>query len=64
MYNEFECCVLHNGQLTPGVRQGCFLIFLDEILRRSLDGRRRGILWKLIEHLEDLDYAYGEEYSC
>jgi hypothetical protein len=22
-----------------------------------LDGRRRGILWNLTEHLEDLDYA-------
>ncbi len=34
-----------------------FLIVLDEVLRRSLDGRRRGILWRLTEHLEDLDYA-------
>jgi hypothetical protein len=30
---------------------------LDGVLRRSLDGRRRGILWNLTEHLEDLDYA-------
>jgi hypothetical protein len=49
LYNGFECCVLHNGQLTDpfttvsGVRQGClllatiFLIVLDEVLRRSLD---------------------------
>ncbi len=69
LYNGFECCVLHNGQLTDpfttvsGVRQGCllsaiiFLIVLDEVLRQSLDGRRRGILWRLTEHLEDLDYA-------
>jgi hypothetical protein len=69
LYNGFECCVLHNGQLTDpftavsGVRQGCllsaiiFLIVLDEVFRRSLDGRRRGILWRLTEHLEDLDYA-------
>jgi hypothetical protein len=34
-----------------------FLIVLDEVLRRSLDGRRRGILWRLTEHLGDLDYA-------
>jgi hypothetical protein len=46
-----------------GVRQGSllsaiiFLIVLDEVLRRSLDGRRRGIRWKLIEHLEDFYYA-------
>jgi hypothetical protein len=30
---------------------------LDEVLRRSLDEERRGILWNLTEHLEDLDYA-------
>jgi hypothetical protein len=30
---------------------------LDEVLWRSLDGRRRRILWRLTEHLEDLDYA-------
>jgi hypothetical protein len=33
---------------------------LDDVLRRFLDGRRRGIIWKLTEHLEDLvdlDYA-------
>jgi hypothetical protein len=22
-----------------------------------LDGKKRGVLWKLTEHLEDLDYA-------
>jgi hypothetical protein len=65
----FQYCVLHNGQLTnpfttvPGVRQGCllsaiiFLIVLGEVLKRSLDGRRRGFEWKLTEHLGDLDYA-------
>jgi hypothetical protein len=26
-------------------------------MRRSLDGRRREILWRLTEHLEDFDYA-------
>ncbi len=34
-----------------------FLIVLDEVLRRSMDDKRRGILWKLTEHPEDLDYA-------
>jgi hypothetical protein len=69
LYNGFERCVLHNGKLTDpfttvsGVRQGCplsaiiFLFVLDEVLRWSLDGKMRGILWKLTEHLEDLDYA-------
>jgi hypothetical protein len=69
LYNGFKCCVLHNRQVTDpfttvsGVRQGCllsaiiFLVVLDEVLRRSLDGKKRGILCKLTEHLEDLDYA-------
>jgi D-hexose-6-phosphate mutarotase len=45
------------------VRQGCllsaiiFLIVLDEVLKRSIDGKRRGIQWRLTEHMEDLDYA-------
>jgi hypothetical protein len=34
-----------------------FLIVLDGVLKRSLDGRRRGILWRLTEHLEDFGYA-------
>jgi hypothetical protein len=34
-----------------------FLVVLDEVLRRSLDGKRRGIQWRLTENLEDLDYA-------
>jgi hypothetical protein len=67
--NQFSCRLLHNGQLTtpfetkPGVRQGCllssllFLVVLDKVLRASLDGKARGIRWKLTETLEDLDYA-------
>jgi hypothetical protein len=66
-YNQFSCRVLHNSQLTmsietkSGVRQGCllspllFLVVLD--LRASLDGKARGIHWKLTETPEDLDYA-------
>jgi hypothetical protein len=68
-YNQFSCRVLHNGQLTTpfetksGVRQGCllspllFLVVLDKVMRASLDGKARGIRWKLTETLEDLDYA-------
>ncbi len=33
------------------------LIVLDDVLRRPVDGKKRGILWKLTEHLEDIDYA-------
>jgi hypothetical protein len=45
------------------VRQGCllspllFLVALDKVLRASVDGKARGIRWKLTETLEDLDYA-------
>jgi hypothetical protein len=68
-YNQFSCRVLYNVQLTTsfetksGVRQGCllspllFLVVLDKVLRGSLDGKARGMCWKLIETLEDLDYA-------
>jgi hypothetical protein len=68
-YNQFSCTVLHNGQLTTpfetksGVRQGCllspllFLVVLYRVLRASLDGKARGICWKLTETLEDLNYA-------
>jgi Reverse transcriptase (RNA-dependent DNA polymerase)/Domain of unknown function (DUF6451) len=69
LYDGFKCRVLHNGQQTDpfitisGVRQGCllspllFLLVLDEVLSNTLDNKRRGILWKLTEVLEDLDYA-------
>jgi Txe/YoeB family toxin of Txe-Axe toxin-antitoxin module len=46
-----------------GVRQGCLLspmmllVVLDKVLRASLDGKARGICWKLTETLEGLDYA-------
>jgi hypothetical protein len=60
---------MYNGQLTTrfeaksGVRQGCllspplFLVALDKVLRASLDGKVRGISWKLTETLVDLDYT-------
>ena len=69
LYDGFQCRVLHDGQLsepfptTSGVRQGCmlspliFLVVLDEVTRGALDGKNRGIQWKLMESLEDLDFA-------
>ena len=68
-YNQFQCRVLHDGQQTEpfttasGVRQGCllspliFLIVLDEVLIKTVEGKARGITWKLTRTLEDLDYA-------
>ena len=34
-----------------------FLIVMDGILRRALDGKKRGITSKLQETLEDMEYA-------
>jgi hypothetical protein len=68
-YNQCSYRVLHNGQLTTpfetkcGVRQGfqlsplLFPVVLDKVLIASLDGKARGIRWKLTDTLEDLDYA-------
>jgi hypothetical protein len=68
-YDGFRCRVLHNGRLSEpfatncGVRQGCilspilFLIVIDDILSRAVDGKKRGIWWTPFHQLEDLDYA-------
>jgi hypothetical protein len=60
--------VLHNGQLSEpftaisGVRQGCllsrllFLVVLDGVLNETFHGKAQGILWKLTQTLDDLDY--------
>ena len=68
-YEGFCCRVLHEGQLSDpiktssGVRQGCilspllFLLVLDGVLRRALDGKKRGLTWRLTETLEDMEYA-------
>jgi hypothetical protein len=34
-----------------------FLLFLDEVLRRALDGKKRGLTWRLKETLEDMEYS-------
>ena len=64
-YEDFCCRILHEGQLSDsiktssGVRQGCllslllFLLVLDGVLRRDLDGKKRGLTWRLKESLED-----------
>jgi hypothetical protein len=54
-YEDFSCRVQHEGQLSDsiktssGVRQGCFLspllflLFMDGVLCRPLDGKKRGL---------------------
>jgi SRSO17 transposase len=34
-----------------------FLLVLDGVLRRALDGKKRGITWRQKESLEDMEYA-------
>jgi hypothetical protein len=69
MYNDFKCVILYKGKLTDyieiinGVRQGCvlspiiFLLVLDNVMRKTLRDRKRGIQWGMKERLEDLDFA-------
>jgi hypothetical protein len=68
-YEDFCCRVLHEGQLSDpiktssGVRQGhllsplLLLLVLDRVLRRALDGKKRGLTLRLRETLEDMEYA-------
>ena len=65
---NFRCQVIHGGTLTEpfrettGIRQGCllspllFLVVLDWMTKTAFN-RPRGIQWKMIQRLEDLDFA-------
>jgi hypothetical protein len=33
------------------------MLVLDGVLRRALDGKKRGITWRLKESLENMEYA-------
>jgi Reverse transcriptase (RNA-dependent DNA polymerase)/Endonuclease/Exonuclease/phosphatase family len=69
MYKESRCAVKMEGklgewfQIITGVRQGCilspllFLIVIDWVMRRGIDEKSRGIEWRGIERLADLDFA-------
>ena len=68
-YKPSTCQVVHNGSLTEpfniltGVRQGCilspflFLLAIDWIMSRTVEGQNRGIQWSLLKQLEDIDFA-------
>lgn len=69
LYENFECRVIYNNQLTEpfavntGVKQGCILspvlfsLAIDWIMKNTTYGKRQGIQWTLTSILEDLDYA-------
>jgi len=69
-YEDFNCRVLHESQVSDsiktssGVRKFCllspllFLLIMDGVLHRALDGKKRRLTWRLRESLEDLEYAY------
>ena len=68
LYNDFQCCVIHRGKLSPafrvdtGVKQGCllspiiFTLAIDWVMSQATKGRN-GLQWTLDTQLHDLDFA-------
>jgi len=61
--------MVHEGKLTNlsevtiRVRKGCILsptlfrLVLDNVMNKVIKGRKRGIQWRMMERLENLDFA-------
>ena len=68
-YTNCTCAVVDSDgrtdwfEVKTGVKQDCnmlgflFLLVVDWVMRRSVDGARTGIRWKMTNMLEDLDFA-------
>ena len=70
LYDGFMCAVINEGEITErfpvvtGAKQGCcmssgflFLLVIDWVMRKTVDGQRTGIRWDFTRLLEDIDYA-------
>jgi hypothetical protein len=69
LYEDFQCSVIDENETTEwfpvrtGVKQGCcmsgflFLLVIDWVMRRTVEGERTGLRWNLTTMLEDLDFA-------
>ena len=69
MYEQSKCAVVDGSgsydwfDARTGVKQGCcmsgffFLLVIDWVMRRTIEGRRTGIRWQFANKLEDLDFA-------
>ena len=69
MYRNCKCAVIDGAETSQwfevksGVKQGCvmsgflFLVAMDWVMRRSIEGHNNGIRWKFTSTLEDIDFA-------
>ena len=54
---------LESFDIKTGIRQECllspffFIFTIDWLMREATKGRRNGIQWTLLTHLDDLEYA-------
>jgi hypothetical protein len=58
-----SCSLQRKAEVTTAVREECvlsptlFLLVLDKVMNKVVEGRKRGIQWRMMKRLEDLDFA-------
>jgi len=69
LYEDFQCSIMDENETTDwfpvktGVKQECcmsgflFLLVIDWVMWRTVEGERTGIRWDFTTMLEDLDFA-------